>query len=57
MKDNSLQLIFRLSITLISKALDLIITVSFPLHIFNFINNKNTTFDQWLLVTKVLHLK
>lgn len=55
MRDNSLQLIFRVSLTLISKALDLIITVSFPLHIFNFINNKNTTFDQWLLVTKVLH--
>lgn len=55
MRDNSLQLIFRVSITLISKALDLIITVSFPLHIFNFINNKNSTFDQWLPVTKVLH--
>lgn len=57
MKDNSLQLIFRVSKTLISKALDLILTVSFPLHIFNFKINKNTTFDQWLLVTKVLHLK
>lgn len=30
MRDNSLQLIFRVSKTLISKALDLIITVKFP---------------------------